>query len=75
MSFFSNLALTGIAQQPGNVLSRVELELWPTGLNLEESLKLTLFQINQARERREAGDLMVDIARSYNVSGQTIRRL
>ena len=42
---------------------------------MEESLKLTLFQINQARERREAGDLMVDIARSYNVSRQTIRRL
>ena len=37
--------------------------------------KLTHHQRQEAMARREAGEALVDIARSYNVSHSTIRRL
>jgi hypothetical protein len=37
--------------------------------------KLTHHQRQQAMARREAGEALVDIARSYNVSHSTISRL
>lgn len=37
--------------------------------------KLTHYQRQEALARREAGEALVDIARSYNVSHSTICRL
>jgi IS30 family transposase len=37
--------------------------------------KLTLFQRAEARARRDAGETLMDIARSYGVSHPTISRL
>jgi DNA invertase Pin-like site-specific DNA recombinase len=45
------------------------------GVKLGRKLKLTLFQIKEALARREAGEALVDIGRSYGVSHSTISRL
>jgi hypothetical protein len=37
--------------------------------------KLTVHQIAEARARREAGEALSDIGRSFNVSHSTISRL
>jgi hypothetical protein len=37
--------------------------------------KLSAFQIKEALARREAGEPLVEIGRSYNVSRSTISRL
>jgi DNA-binding MarR family transcriptional regulator len=38
-------------------------------------MKLTAFQVKEALARREAGEAMADIGRSYGVSHSTISRL
>ncbi len=45
------------------------------GVKLGRKFKLTLHQQKEARARRERGDTLMDIARSYNVSHSTISRL
>ena len=45
------------------------------GKKMGRKSKLTPHQMNEARERRAAGDTLVNIARSYNVSHSTISRL
>jgi DNA invertase Pin-like site-specific DNA recombinase len=45
------------------------------GVRFGRKPKLTGHQIREALGRREAGELLVDIARSYNVSHSTISRL
>jgi DNA invertase Pin-like site-specific DNA recombinase len=45
------------------------------GVKFGRKLKLTLFQIKEALARREAGEALVDIGRSYGVSHLTISRL
>jgi len=46
-----------------------------TGLKFGRKLKLTRHQIAEALARREAGEPLVEIGRSYNVSHSTIARL
>ena len=45
------------------------------GVKLGRKPKLTLHQTREAVSRREAGETLMDIARSYNVSHSTISRL
>ena len=45
------------------------------GVHMGRPPKLTPHQRREAIERRAAGDSLVDIARSYNVSHSTISRL
>jgi DNA invertase Pin-like site-specific DNA recombinase len=45
------------------------------GVRFGRKLKLTSHQIAEARLRREAGEALVEIGRSYNVSHSTISRL
>jgi DNA invertase Pin-like site-specific DNA recombinase len=45
------------------------------GVKLGRPFKLTSHQQKEARARREKGDTLMDIARSYNVSHSTISRL
>jgi len=45
------------------------------GVKFGRKLKLNPFQIEEAKRRREAGESHADIAKSYNVSHQTIGRL
>jgi DNA invertase Pin-like site-specific DNA recombinase len=45
------------------------------GVRFGRKLKLTLHQRQEAITRREAGEPLVDIGRSYNVSHSTISRL
>jgi DNA invertase Pin-like site-specific DNA recombinase len=45
------------------------------GVRFGRKLKLTLHQRQEAIARREAGEAMVEIGRSYNVSHSTISRL
>lgn len=45
------------------------------GVRLGRKPKLTLHQQREARARRQAGETLVEIARSYNVSHSTISRL
>jgi DNA invertase Pin-like site-specific DNA recombinase len=45
------------------------------GVKLGRPFKLTPHQRKEARARREGGDTLMDIARSYNVSHSTISRL
>jgi DNA invertase Pin-like site-specific DNA recombinase len=45
------------------------------GVQFGRKPKLTPHQIAEARARREAGEAMTDIGRSYNVSHSTISRL
>jgi DNA invertase Pin-like site-specific DNA recombinase len=45
------------------------------GVRFGRPLKLTAFQINEAVARREAGEALADIGRSYGVSHPTISRL
>jgi DNA invertase Pin-like site-specific DNA recombinase len=45
------------------------------GVRFGRKLKLTAHQLQEAIARREAGEALVDIARSYNVSHSTISRL
>ncbi len=45
------------------------------GQSLGRPFKLTPHQRQQALGRREAGELLSEIARSYNVSSSTISRL
>jgi DNA invertase Pin-like site-specific DNA recombinase len=45
------------------------------GVRFGRKLKLTLHQRQEALARREAGEALVDIGRSYNVSHSTISRL
>jgi DNA invertase Pin-like site-specific DNA recombinase len=45
------------------------------GVRFGRKLKLTAHQRQEAMARREAGEALVDIARSYNVSHSTISRL
>ena len=45
------------------------------GVRFGSKLKLTPHQITEALRRREAGDALVEIGRSYNVSHSTISRL
>jgi DNA invertase Pin-like site-specific DNA recombinase len=45
------------------------------GVRFGRKPKLTTYQIEEARRRREAGEPIVEIARSYNVSHSTISRL
>src|SRR5262249_25608112 len=45
------------------------------GVRFGRPLKLSAFQINEALARREAGENLTDIGRSYGVSHSTISRL
>jgi DNA invertase Pin-like site-specific DNA recombinase len=45
------------------------------GVRFGRKLKLTAHQITEALQRREAGEPLVEIGRSYNVSHSTISRL
>jgi len=45
------------------------------GVKMGRKPKLTPFQIREARERRDAGETLMKIARSYGVSHSTISRL
>jgi DNA invertase Pin-like site-specific DNA recombinase len=45
------------------------------GVKFGRPLKLTAFQINEALARREAGENLTDIGRSFGVSHSTISRL
>ncbi len=45
------------------------------GVKLGRKPKLTVHQQREALARREAGEVLIDIARSYNVSHSTISRL
>ena len=45
------------------------------GVHMGRPRKLTAHQRQEAIARREAGETLVDIARSYNVSHPTIMRL
>jgi DNA invertase Pin-like site-specific DNA recombinase len=45
------------------------------GVKLGRKPKLTMHQIREALARREAGELLTEIGRSYNVSHSTISRL
>ena len=45
------------------------------GIKFGRKLKLTPFQIKEALTRREAGETLTDIGRSYGVSHSTISRL
>jgi DNA invertase Pin-like site-specific DNA recombinase len=45
------------------------------GVRFGRKLKLTVHQQQEALARRAAGEALVDIARSYNVSHSTISRL
>lgn len=45
------------------------------GVRFGRKLKLTPHQIAEALQRREAGEALVEIGRSYNVSHSTISRL
>ena len=45
------------------------------GVRFGRKLKLTPHQITEALRRREAGETLVEIGRSYNVSHSTISRL
>ena len=45
------------------------------GVRFGRNLKLTAHQITEAIRRREAGEALVEIGRSYNVSHSTISRL
>jgi DNA invertase Pin-like site-specific DNA recombinase len=45
------------------------------GVRFGRKLKLTAHQITEALRRREAGEALVEIGRSYNVSHSTISRL
>ena len=45
------------------------------GVKLGRKFKLTPHQQKEARARRESGETLMDIARSYNVSHSTISRL
>jgi DNA invertase Pin-like site-specific DNA recombinase len=45
------------------------------GVRFGRKLKLTQHQITEALRRREAGEALVEIGRSYNVSHSTISRL
>ena len=45
------------------------------GVRFGRRLKLTSHQIQEALARREAGEALVEIGRSYNVSHSTISRL
>jgi DNA invertase Pin-like site-specific DNA recombinase len=45
------------------------------GVRMGRKPKLTPFQTREARERRDAGETLVQIARSYGVSHSTISRL
>jgi len=45
------------------------------GVRFGRRPKLTLHQMQEARARREAGEALVEIGRSYNVSHSTISRL
>jgi DNA invertase Pin-like site-specific DNA recombinase len=44
------------------------------GVHMGRPLKLTAYQRKEARERRDKGETLVDIARSYGVSHMTIAR-
>ena len=45
------------------------------GVKLGRKFKLTLHQRREAQARRDGGETLMDIARSYNVSHSTISRL
>jgi DNA invertase Pin-like site-specific DNA recombinase len=45
------------------------------GVRFGRKPKLTVHQIAEARKRREAGEALSDIGRSFNVSHSTISRL
>ncbi len=45
------------------------------GVKLGRKPKLTVHQQREALARRNAGEVLIDIARSYNVSHSTISRL
>lgn len=45
------------------------------GVKMGRPSKLTPHQVKEALQRRDAGEPMRDIARSYNVSHSTISRL
>lgn len=45
------------------------------GVKLGRKFKMTPHQQREARERRDLGETLMDIARSYNVSHSTISRL
>ena len=45
------------------------------GVKFGRKLKLTSHQIAKALQRREVGEALVEIGRSYNVSHSTISRL
>ena len=45
------------------------------GVRFGRPMKLSKFQIGEALARREAGEPMADIGRSYGVSHSTISRL
>jgi DNA invertase Pin-like site-specific DNA recombinase len=45
------------------------------GVQLGRKFKLTPHQQREARARRDRGETLMDIARSYNVSHSTISRL
>jgi transposase len=53
----------------------LEAKAWLVGVRFGRKPKLTAHQTAEARARREAGEALSDIGRSFNVSHSTISRL
>jgi DNA invertase Pin-like site-specific DNA recombinase len=67
--------LGGLAEfERSLILARRERAM-ARGIKFGRKLKLTPHQIAEAKARREAGEALTDIGRSYNVSHSTISRL
>ena len=71
--------LGGLAEfERALILSRIgegRARAMARGVRFGRKLKLTAHQIAEARARREAGEALSDIGRSFNVSHSTISRL
>jgi DNA invertase Pin-like site-specific DNA recombinase len=71
--------LGGLAEfERALILSRIgegRARAMARGVRFGRKLKLTAHQIAEARARREAGEALTDIGRSFNVSHSTISRL
>jgi DNA invertase Pin-like site-specific DNA recombinase len=68
---FAELERDLILQRTGEGRVRAKAK----GVRFGPKFKLTIHQQQEAIQRREAGETLVDIARSYNVSHPTILRL
>jgi DNA invertase Pin-like site-specific DNA recombinase len=58
-----------------NRLSAATYAAMARGVRFGRKPKLTAHRVTEARARREAGEALTDIGRSFNVSHSTISRL